>query len=479
MMRKLLLPSGSRRWITPIVMLLLLLGIIAGAFIVSSVTQRHVQLDDGTVWITSLKDRKAARFNAKNKDVDAGVSSAASRFDVTQHNGSTVISEGTKASNIAASTISETGNTAIKTDIATIVGGDTAAFINVKTGNVWVGSAADVKSVNPTTDKPNMKLGSGGKIAVTHNGTVYGYRTSDGAVLSIKGPQGTREQVGTIEGAPHAESFTIIGKTPVVAAKSTVYWPQGSATINLQGDMTLQAPSTDGKQNGWAAVATPRGLATVDLNTKKTSETPNSGKGEAAQPVSTGGCVFAAWAQKANNYAKVCSVDGSDTAFDTLTNINATSELIFRTNHRLVILNDVVNGNVWNPQESTKVIKIQWNKVETKQSKQQEQNNDSANNQHNFSKTCSSQSGQIKAEDDSFGARTGSQQILDVLRNDEQTDCSVLRITSVSAPDGANISVSPVYDGRYLQLDASAASEGPYRSAMKSPTDAGKPPTPT
>ena len=460
MMRKLLLPSRNRRWITPIVMLLLLLGIIAGAFIVSSVTQQHVQLDDGTVWITSLKDRKAARFNAKNKDVDAGVSSAASRFDVAQHNGSTVISEGTKASNIAASTISETGNTAIKTDIETIVGGDTAAFINVKTGNVWVGSASDVKSVNPTTDKPKMKLGSGGKITVTHNGTVYGYRASDGAVLSIDEPQGAREQVGTIGGAPHAESFTVIGETPVVAAKGTVYWPQGSAAINLQGDMTLQAPSTDGKQNGWVAVATPRGLATVNLSTKKTSETPNSGKGKAAQPVSTGGCVFAAWAQKANNYAKVCSADGSDMAFDTLTNINATSELIFRTNHRLVILNDVVNGNVWNPQESTKVIKIQWNKVETKQSKQQEQNNDSANNQHNFSKTCSSQSGQIKAEDDSFGARTGSQQILDVLRNDEQTDCSVLRITSVSAPDGANISVSPVYDGRYLQLDASAAAEG-------------------
>lgn len=232
-----------------------------------------MQLDDGTVWITSLKDRKAARFNARNKDVNAGVSSAASRFDVAQHNGSTVISEGTKASNIAASTISETGNTAIKTDIETIVGGDTAAFINVKTGNVWVGSASDVKSVNPTTDKPNMKLGSGGKIAVTHDGTVYGYRASDGAVLSLDGPQGTNEQTDTIKGAPHAESFTVIGATPVVAAKSTVYWPQGSAAINLQGDMTLQAPSTDGKQNGWVAMATPRGLATVNLSTKKTSET--------------------------------------------------------------------------------------------------------------------------------------------------------------------------------------------------------------
>ena len=175
----------------------------------------------------------------------------------------------------------------------------------------------------------------------------------------------------------------------------------------------------------------------------------------------------------------MCSEDGSDAAFDTLTNINATSELIFRTNHRLVILNDVVNGNVWNPQESTKVIKIQWNKVEAKQSKQQEQNNDSANNQHNFSKTCSSQSGQIKAEDDSFGARTGSQQILDVLRNDEQTDCSVLRITSVSAPDGANISVSPVYDGRYLQLDASAASEGSVSFSYEISDGRGQTSTPT
>lgn len=95
MLRK-LLPSGSRRWITPIVMLLLLLGIVAGAVIVSSVTQRHVQLDDGTVWVTSLKDRKAARFNVRNRDADAGVASTAARFDVAQHDGSTVISEGTR-----------------------------------------------------------------------------------------------------------------------------------------------------------------------------------------------------------------------------------------------------------------------------------------------------------------------------------------------------------------------------------------------
>lgn len=459
MLRK-LLPSGSRRWITPIVMLLLLLGIVAGAVIVSSVTQRHVQLDDGTVWVTSLKDRKAARFNVRNRDADAGVASTAARFDVAQHDGSTVISEGTKASNIEASTVSESGNTTIKSDMRTVVGGNTAAFINVKTGNVWVGSADDVKSMNPTTDSPKMKLGSGGRIAVTHDGVVYGYRASDGAVLSVDGPQGTPGKDATIKGATNVESFTVVGKAPVVAGAGKVFWPKGSADIGLQGQATLQAPSTDGRQTGWVAVSTPRGIAMVDLGSKKVTQLPNAGKGDAAQPVSTNGCVFAAWAQKANNYIRVCAANDKDAQFSSLEDVNPTSQLVFRTNHRLVVLNDVVNGNVWNPQESTKVIKIQWNKVETKQSKQQQQNNDSANNQHNFSKNCSAQSGQIKAVDDSFGARVGSQQILDVLRNDEQTDCSVLRITSVSAPDGANITVSPVYDGRYLQLDASGAAAG-------------------
>lgn len=455
-----LVSSGRRQWVTPVVMLVLLLGIVAGAIIVSSVTQPHVQLDDGTVWVTSLKDHKAARFNVKNRDADAGVASKAARFDIAQHDGDTVLSEGTKASNIAASTVSESGNTTMTSDMETVVGGSTVALFNAKTGNVWVGSASDVKSMNPTADAPNMKLGAGGAIAVTHDGTVYGYRASDHTVMSVDGPQGTLATVGSIPGASSAESFTVVGGTPVVAGNGKVFWPSGNVTIGLTGRAVLQAPSTDGRQRDWVAVSTPRGIATVDLRSKKVVPLSNSGKGDAARPVSTGGCVFAAWSQRANNYVSVCDAHGVSAKFSSLESVNPTSQLVFRTNHRLVVLNDVINGNVWNPQESTKVIKIQWNKVDTKQSKQQEQNNDSANNQRHFSKTCSSQSGQIKAQDDAFGARTGSQQILDVLRNDEQTDCSVLRIDSVSAPDGADIKVSPIYDGRYLQLDASAASAG-------------------
>lgn len=456
--------SGHRRWITPIIMLLLLLGIVAGALIINSVTQQHVQLDDGTVWITSLQDRKAARFNVKVKDTDAGVASSAVRFDVAQHNGDTVILEGTKASYIEASTVSEDGGTTIKADMRTLIGGDTIAFINTKTGNVWTGVSSDVKSVNPTTASPKMRLGTGGRIAVTHDGAVYGYRPSDGAILKMDGPQTTSYKVAEIGAGQQlqADSFTVVADTPVLTSGNTIRWPDGSAEVSMGDTLTLQAPPTDDKQSGWVAAAGPRGLFMVDLQEGKPTpvEIPNSGKGDAAQPVSTNGCVSAAWSQKANNYLRVCSTHDKSPRFKSLQDVNATSELVFRVNHRLTVLNDVGNGNVWNPQESAKVIKIQWNKVQTQQTQQQDQNTDSANNQHNFSKTCSEQSGQIKAQDDVFGVRAGSSQILDVLRNDEQTDCSVLRVTSAGAPDGGDVTVTPVYDGRYLQLDATSAGPG-------------------
>ena len=106
--------------------------------------------------------------------------------------------------------------------------------------------------------------------------------------------------------------------------------------------------------------------------------------------------MYSAWSQKASNYIRACSPTDTSVKPQTLESVNTTSELVFRTNHRLVVLNDTVNGNVWNPEDSTKVIKIQWNKIQTEQTEKEQQNNDSANNHHDFSKTCSAQSGQSK-----------------------------------------------------------------------------------
>ncbi len=438
-----LMPSGGHTWTVPVITLLLLLGLVAGAVIMSTVTRRHVQLDDGTVWVTSLKNQKAARFNVKNKEADAGVSSSAPRFDIAQHNGDTILTETTKASTIKASTVSTGVKTDIKANTTTVVGGDTAALINEKTGNVWTGLSENLDSVTPTTSDPKIKLGEGGRIAVTHDGKVYGYRPSDGMVLRLDNPSSAKAK--TLESLTDGkqqtvESFTVIGSTPVIATGKTVIFKGGRVDVDTTGTLTLQEPPTDDIQSDWVAAASPRGLALIPLKSNaKANFIANGGKANPARPVSSKGCVYSAWSQKASNYIRACSPTDTSVKPQTLESVNTTSELVFRTNHRLVVLNDTVNGNVWNPEDSTKVIKIQWNKIQTEQTEKEQQNNDSANNHHDFSKTCSAQSGQIKAEDDEIGARAGSEQILDALRNDEQTDCSVLKITKVGAPNNKNV----------------------------------------
>ncbi len=458
------IPPGGGQWAVATVMLALLFDIVAGALIVGSVVQPHVHLDDGTVWVTSLKDRKAVRFNVRIKEANAAVPSSSVRFDIVQHDGDTVIVENTKASYIKASTVNEDGSAAIASGMQTLVGADTIAFINTKTGDVWTGISSSLDSMNPTTSPPQMELSTGGRITVTHDGAIYGYQQSDGTVLKMDGPQSTPKKVAEIDAGRRlrADSFTVVDGIPVISSGNTLYWPNGSAETSMQGGLTLQSPPTDGEQRGWVAATSRQGLVT--LNLKASNPTPleisNSGSGEAAQPSSTNGCVHAAWSQEANNYLRVCSAFESNPRFESLQNVNATSQLVFRANHRLTILNDVIDGNVWDPQESAKTIKIQWNRVNIQQAAQQEPSSDSADNQNTFSATCSPQSGRIMAENDTFGVRAGSSQILDVLRNDGQTDCSVLRITSVSTPDVGDIAVSPVYDGRFLQLDAIAAAAG-------------------
>ncbi|WP_236024482.1 Ig-like domain-containing protein [Bifidobacterium pluvialisilvae] len=464
------MPTRRNHWIMPVVALVLLLGVVVGAIIISSITRQHVQLDNGTVWITSLKNQKAARFNVRLQEADAAVSSSAQRFDVSQSGDNTVLNEGGRALGIKASTVGVNGQTDLKGETTSAIGGDSIAFLNTKSGDVWVGEADSVDGVSPTTAKPVMSLGQGGKVAVDKDGVVYGYRPSDAMVLTLDNPQGSNpREYGSLNGGKElvADDFTVVGGRPVVVSGGTLTFNGGSIRLPATGRVTLQQPPVDGRQDAsWVAASTTAGLVVADLdhpNAKPVTLT-SGGNGEAAQPVSSSGCVYAAWSQRANNFIKACGApkDGrlaDEPQFRTLKDVSETSQLTFRTNHRLVVLNDVTNGNVWNPDDSTDVIKLQWNQIQTEKTTTTQESQDTANNHQNFAEKCSATSGTIKAVDDTFGVRAGSEEILDVLRNDEQTDCSVLHIEKVESP-GDDATVASVYDGRYLQLDATNAHAG-------------------
>lgn len=462
---KRLVHANRHPWLAPVFFLIILAAIIAGACIISTVTQRHIQLDDGTVWVTSQTHGKAARYNVKLREPDTAVSSADKQFDVAQNNGITILSEQSKATSIQPSTISMKDTTATRATNETHVGADTVAFLDTKTGDVWLADSTDIASTTPQHADPNMKLGPGGKISVTHDGAVYGYRPADGKVLRLHDHNDRHAQgVASIGHGGQAQSFTVIGQTPIIASGKSVIWPKGEAAIaDSKHSIVLQSAPVDGKQEDWLAAVSENGVFLINLKESRPDPVflDAGAEGDPAIPVSSQGCVHAAWSKKVNNYVRVCSVQDSTAKFATLASVNKTSQLVFRTNHRQVIVNDVINGNVWNPEDSTDVIKIQWNKIETQnREEEKDHNDDSTQNKRNYNKNCSSQSGQIKAVDDQFGARPGANAIIDVLRNDEQTDCSILRISSVSAPTSNAVHVKPIYDGRYLQLHADANVSG-------------------
>ncbi|RDX29427.1 AAA family ATPase, partial [Bifidobacterium breve] len=362
-------PSDNYTWAVPAFTLLILTVLIAGAVMISIVTRHHVQLDDGTVWVTSLANQKAARFNVKNREADASVVSSSPRFDIAQHNGTTILAEPTKASAIASSTLSTSMQTSLKAHTTASVGGSTVAFINENTGNVWVGSSDELDAVSPSVDSPRMRLGTGGRIVVTHDGAVYGYRPRDGVVFRLDSPNSSQiKQLESLtDGQPRAaDSFTVIGGVPVISSGNTIIHASGQTTIEASDTLTLQSPPVDGNQNDWVAASSPRGLAIVRLSsTAKPIFHLTGGTSQAARPVSVNGCIYAAWSQQARNYIRTCTPDSAHIAFQTLESIHATSELVFRTNHRVAVLNDVIEGNVWNPDDSTAVIAMQWNQIQT------------------------------------------------------------------------------------------------------------------
>ncbi|HAK71458.1 MAG TPA: hypothetical protein DCO66_02025, partial [Bifidobacterium sp.] len=91
-----------------------------------------------------------------------------------------------------------------------------------------------------------MRLGTGGRIVVTDDGTVYGYRPSDGAVLELDMSKRHVAQTAAFDMKENVESFTVIGGVPVIAANGTVRWPDGGAHIRVRGTITLQDTPVDG-----------------------------------------------------------------------------------------------------------------------------------------------------------------------------------------------------------------------------------------
>lgn len=454
---------GARRRIAPAVIgLALALGVAAGAVVISVVTQRQVGLDDGSVWVVSAKHRKAARLNPSLGQADVAVETDHARSQVLQWNALTVLDEGTHMTALDAATVEATRGERTERDLVTAMAGGTLAVMDEGSGEVWAMAAEQAALRDPCEGSPAMRLGVDARFAVDRHGAVWGLRPSDGSVWMLARPGARAKQVTTFcEGKTcAASSFTVIDDVPVASVGSTLWFAGGRIELADADQLTLQMPPVDARQSGWVAASDRHGLHVARLKADaKPVRLPAGKAGQNARPVSSGGCVFSAWSVERGNYVRLCDPDVEKVQFETLEAVTAAADLRFQVNHRQVVLNDLADGLVWRPESSTQVLRLQWDTLPSRR-REEPQDGEAAERRRRFAGECSAQASPLRAVDDAFGVRPGSIRMLDVLANDEQSDCAVLRVTHISPSSPIRVTATPVLDGRYVQVDASEASDG-------------------
>lgn len=439
---------------------ILLVGVITlVAFILSSngYPVRHVDLNDGGIWVTSDQDGLFGRLNRPAGALDAafyppGGAQQAYQLDIGQDGAEVVAWDraGGKLMpvDVARGVTLADQAVAVSAGEQVSLGGGTVAVLDPATGRVWAtradsGAGIDSLSRLDSTTPPVANLGhDAGKaaLAVGIDGSVYAAGVN-GVIATVR-PDGmafAKAEYGNSGKHLDSVQLTAVGTVAVVL-------DPGSGSLFLGDGRTAGTGAPDpaavlqqpGQSDASVVVATTRNLVTVDLGTSKTTTLYQGMDGAPAAPVRLGECVHAAWAGASGGYARSC--DGAPAAPGNLKDEKALVRPVFRVNRNAIVLNDLATGGVWDLQRQAKV--DDWSSVKPPPEKS---TSDKNNNQDNAQ---AAENLPPKAVDDTLGARPGRTTALHVLDNDSDPAGNILSVSAVTAPDNPAAALSIAPDGQ-------------------------------
>ncbi|WP_231556463.1 Ig-like domain-containing protein [Cryobacterium sp. MLB-32] len=184
-------------------------------------------------------------------------------------------------------------------------------------------------------------------------------------------------------------------------------------------------------------------------------------EGQPAAPVFVSGCAHAAWAGSAR-YVRDCPDPANDVSrtVDSLQS-KAASELTFRVNRDVVVLNDLQSGLVWLVDENM-VLVDNWNEITppSDQTDPEQQQDAVKQTVENSLPVRNEENTPPVAVDDAFGVRAGRSVILPVLENDSDADGDLLTVTVGQGPGALMGEVQPIFGGTALQISVADAASG-------------------
>ena len=446
-----------RRVATGVVLSLAVSALVVAAIKYDGAPIRDVNLNNGGVWVSNGSKGMMARLNSQVGELDLGVitsttteqvfqqASSVQAFDFGKGNPESVV-------HVVDTLRGQSKKVSLPSTYQVVTGSGVAAIMDDKTGKAWLRrldqlEAFDENSPADTTLSPR------GTVALSKSGTAMFLDRSKGTVVEwgvdvngkpVKGETFDYDTDSFVDDP----SLTVVGETPVVAQEGWVLRP-GEDAVKLGKSVVLQEVSEESDD---VHVATDEGLFRLDLGGGEAEEISGLDvNGSPALPAVVAGCVHGAWAQSGgDNYARVC--DDADPVTAQATGVTEDSQLVFRSNRDVVVLNDVVNGNAWTIQKEGVQLVDNWDSVDPRAKSPQKTELAKEEETHGKNQPP-------VAVDDSFGARPGSTVILPVTLNDKDPDGDLL---TVSGPPGrvGGASFSVVGNGTQVQASVPPDARG-------------------
>ena len=425
---------------------------------------QHAALDNGGIWVTSDGAGLFGRLNKPAGALDAAFAPPGSgqqsyQLDMLQDQSAVVAWDQAsgKLYPVDSAQATALSDQSVPVSAAQQVGldGGTIAVLDPSTGEIWAqrydpsSSLTSLAALQP--DSPAVaRLGAVSSpndeaLAVGQDGTVYAVSsTGKLATIAPLGADGFAPvQYSSLGHSLTEPRVTAVGAQAVVldAANGRLFVP-GGPTVSVPGVDPHTALQQSGPADGSVVLATSHDLLSVDLTGGTISTLSNIGGGAPAAPVRLGTCVYAAWAQTPDGYARSC--DGAPAVRGGLSRLQELVDPEFRVNWNQIVLNDLATGGLWDLSDAREV--DDWSAVQPPASAQ-----NSSNSQTNLDVQ---QAANLppKAQDITLGARPGRTTVLHVLDVDSDPSGAILAVESVTAPDDPAASLQIAPDAQSVEI---------------------------
>ena len=456
--------TSTRRRLPAFVLVLVVAALCIAGVIYKGAEVTQVNVNDGGIWVTNKSKQMVGHLDYEARILDGALRTEASNFDVGQAGETVTVSDLTSltVAPVNVTQVSLGSPTALPSGSSAMQGGDVLGVLNPTDGTLWTTSATAPSPAN-LSEGAALSSNMGASTFVTGlDGSVYSLAAS-GTLTTVK-RQGTVDQAATsrIKGIPEDAqlSMTVVGDQVVAldSQSNTLFLPGGkkldlsAAGVEEGGILQLAGPKADS-----VLLATPSDLVSIPLAGGAPAITPatESGvSGNPAAPVRHEGCAYGAWTGS-GAYMRACDDPSANKQMvvDTLTTAR---EIVFRTNRKAIVLNDVAQGSVWLP-DSNMVLMDNWDEVENQLEETEEEQDSPELTNEVADPQQREQNTPPEAVDDEFGIRPGRSTVLPVLDNDSDLDGDVLTASPTSAPEWGTISVAR--GGRALQISGVDANQ--------------------